>query len=89
MTDEEAVLDGISDVPWAARRGRTYALTRDVSLARLTICEGVTLTSDASDRFILDCGEIVNRGTIHGTFEALGQVENDGYVDPASMRRLS
>jgi hypothetical protein len=43
MTNGEAVLDGISDVPWAVRKSRTYALTRDVDLSRLTICEGVTV----------------------------------------------
>lgn len=40
-----AHLDGYSDVPWAIRDGKTYTMTRDVSLTALRFGRGVTLVT--------------------------------------------
>lgn len=78
---EIIILDGISDVPWAIREGRTYTMTEDVTLAGLVVEEGVILDGE----FALTCDSLVNRGTVHGYVKEAGDLRNEGYIDPRSM----
>jgi hypothetical protein len=80
-SDGHAVLNGVTDVPWAVRSGRhlRYLMTRDAQLASLVIDEGITLAvhPDAEPVRLLCQGEIINRGTVYGIVRAAGQVVNE------------